>query len=192
MHHCGNKSKSNNKSKLKELEMLIEKMIKSLLVLVCVVGLAACETKPIVEEPIDTTPVVEDTQIETITEPVITAEERMRMESEEMRQTRTVYFELDMSAVAQADLAVLEMHAKFLVASGRSVTLEGHADERGTQTYNLALGEHRGNAVAQYLMNFGLSSDNINVVTLGEERPADAGHDEASWAKNRRVEIIYQ
>ena len=167
-------------------------MIKSLLVLVCVVGLAACETKPIVEEPIDTTPVVEDTQIETITEPVITAEERMRMESEEMRQTRTVYFELDMSAVAQADLAVLEMHAKFLVASGRSVTLEGHADERGTQTYNLALGEHRGNAVAQYLMNFGLSSDNINVVTLGEERPADAGHDEASWAKNRRVEIIYQ
>lgn len=171
--------------------MLIEKMVKRLLVLICVIGLAACETKPIEEEPIDTN-VVEDTQTSAITEPVITEEERLRQESEEMRQTRTIYFELDASAVAQSDLTVLELHAKFLLASGRSVTLEGHADERGTQTYNLALGEHRGNAVAQYLMNYGLSSDKITVVTLGEERPADSGHSESSWAKNRRVEITYQ
>jgi len=172
--------------------MLIEKMVKRVLVLVCVIGLAACETKqPVEEESIDTT-VIEDTETTVITEPVITEEERLRQESEEIRQSRTIYFELDMSAVAQSDLAVLELHAKFLLASGRNVTLEGHADERGTQTYNLALGEHRANAVAQYLMNYGLSSDKITVVTLGEERPAADGHDESSWAKNRRVEIIYQ
>lgn len=172
--------------------MLIEKMVKRLLVLVCVVGLAACSTTPDVEEPVVTPDVVEDTQTTAITEPVITEEERLRKESEEMRQTRTIYFELDASAVAQSDLAVLELHAKFLLASGFSVTLEGHADERGTQTYNLALGEQRGNAVAQYLMNYGLSSDKITVVTLGEERPADSGHSESSWAKNRRVEITYE
>ena len=171
--------------------MLIEKMIKRLLVVVCAVGLAACETTPEATDPVDETE-VESVELNTITPPEMTDAEKMVKESEEIRMTRTVYFELDKYVVMQEDLATLEMHAKFLVANGLSVKLEGHADERGTQTYNLALGEHRGNAVAQYLMNFGLSADSITIVSEGEERPAVDGHSESSWSKNRRVEIIYQ
>ena len=84
------------------------------------------------------------------------------------------------------------MHAKFLVESGLTVTLEGHADERGTQAYNLALGERRATSVAQYLMNYGLAESQISVVSYGEERPADAGHSDGSWEKNRRVELVYR
>ncbi|RLA02193.1 MAG: peptidoglycan-associated lipoprotein Pal, partial [Gammaproteobacteria bacterium] len=131
-------------------------------------------------------------ETETVTEPVISAEEQMRLESEEMRSARTIYFEFDDATVQQQYLEVLELHAKFLMESGVTVTLEGHADERGTQAYNLALGERRANGVSQYLMNYGLSASQINVVSYGEERPADAGHEETSWAANRRVEISYQ
>lgn len=173
--------------------MLIENMLKKLLVVISVIGLAACSTTkeitPVEETPVETTPAP---VVETVTEPVISEEERLRIESEEKRSARTVYFEFDDSTVKQEYLEVLELHAKFLVESGANVTLEGHADERGTQAYNLALGERRAKAVAQYLMNFGLAESQISLVSYGEERPADAGHDEASWEKNRRVEITYR
>jgi len=171
--------------------MLIEKMIKKLVLVFCVVGLAACSTTPDSSSSDDT--VVDNSPVvETVVEPQISDEERMRMESEEMRNARTIYFEFDDSTVQQQYLAVLELHAKFLMESGRNVTLEGHADERGTQAYNLALGERRAKAVAQYLMNYGLAAGQINVVSYGEERPADAGHSEGSWEKNRRVEVTYR
>ena len=171
--------------------MLIKKMVKKLLVITCVVGMSACTTTPDTTEttePVETQAV----ETETVTEPVISAEEQMRLESEEMRSARTIYFEFDDATVQQQYLEVLELHAKFLMESGVTVTLEGHADERGTQAYNLALGERRANGVSQYLMNYGLSASQINVVSYGEERPADAGHEETSWAANRRVEISYQ
>ena len=171
--------------------MLIEKMVKKLLVGVCIVGLAACSTTPDAPAEVET-PVNNETVVDTITEPAISAEDRMRMENEEMRNARTIYFAFDDSAVQQQYLSVIELHAKFLMESGRKVTLEGHADERGTQAYNLALGERRGNAVAQYLMNYGLSADQIEVVSYGEERPADSGHMEGSLEKNRRVEVTYR
>ena len=175
--------------------MLIEKISKKLLVTVCAFGLAACSTTPDAPEPTDTmepAETVETVETTVVTEPVISAEEKMRMESEEMRQARTIYFEFDDSTVQQQYLAVLELHARFLVESGLNVTLEGHADERGTQAYNLALGESRAKSVAQYLMSYGLSSNQIKVVSYGEERPADAGHMEGSWEKNRRVEVVYR
>ena len=116
----------------------------------------------------------------------------MRMESEEKRKERTIYFEFDDSTVKAEYLALLELHAKFLMESGASITLEGHADERGTPAYNLALGEDRGNAVKQYLMNYGLSASQISVVSYGEERPAQMGSNEMAWEKNRRVELVYR
>jgi len=172
--------------------MLIEKMVKKLLVAFCVVSLAACSTTP--EDSTDNTTnnTTDAVETSTVTEPVMSHEEHMRMESEEKRQARTIYFEFDDSTVQQQYLAVLEAHAKFLVESGVTVTLEGHADERGTQAYNLALGERRAKSVAQYLMNYGLAESQISLVSYGEERPADAGHTDGSWAKNRRVEIVYR
>jgi len=173
--------------------MLIENFVKKLLVSLCVVGLAACSTTPdsseVEQAPAETTTT---TVVETVTEPTISHEEHMRMESEQKRQERTIYFEFDDSTVKQQYLAVLELHAKFLVESGATITLEGHADERGTQAYNLALGERRANAVGTYLMNYGLSQSQINVVSYGEERPANGGHDEGAWEKNRRVELVYR
>jgi len=172
--------------------MPFEKLFKLMVVLFCAATLAACSTTP-KEEPVATETVATETvETNTVTEPVISAEEQMRLESEEKRKARTVYFEFDESTVKQEYLMVLELHAKFLMESGMTVTLEGHADERGTQAYNLALGERRGKAVAQYLMNYGLAANQINVVSYGEERPADMGHNDMSWEKNRRVELVYR
>jgi peptidoglycan-associated lipoprotein len=75
---------------------------------------------------------------------------------------------------------------------GLRVRLEGHADERGTREYNLALGERRANAVRAYLLAQGASRSQIEVVSYGEEKPADGGHDEGAWRQNRRVEVVYR
>jgi len=83
-------------------------------------------------------------------------------------------------------------HAKFLAGhSGTRVRLEGHTDERGSREYNIGLGERRAQAVRRALLLQGASDAQISTVSYGEERPAVSGHDETSWAKNRRVEIVY-
>ena len=75
--------------------------------------------------------------------------------------------------------------------SGITITLEGHADERGTREYNLALGERRAKAVSSMMEALGVASSRIQTVSLGEERPVALAHDEEAWQLNRRVEIIY-
>jgi len=103
------------------------------------------------------------------------------------------YFDFDQAIVKRAGHAELNKHAKVL-ASDRylRVRLEGHADERGTREYNLALGERRANAVRAYLVAQGASRSQIEVISYGEEKPANSGHNESAWAQNRRVEIVYR
>lgn len=102
------------------------------------------------------------------------------------------YFDFDQAIVKRAGHEDLNGHANYLGAHrATNVRLEGHADERGTREYNLALGERRANAVKAYLTTQGASSSQIEVISYGEEKPADDMHNEAAWAKNRRVEIIY-
>jgi len=107
---------------------------------------------------------------------------------------RTVfYFDFDKSVVKAEGFADLEGHARYLAANPTAkVRLDGHADERGTREYNMALGERRGNAVARFLVVNGVSSSQIEVISYGEEKPAMIGHNEGSWAKNRRVELSYE
>ena len=106
---------------------------------------------------------------------------------------RTVYFEFDMSEILEQDKPILEAHARYLSGNpGASVTLEGHADERGTREYNIGLGERRANSVRQYMTLYGASGSQIRTVSYGEERPVAMGHNEEAWALNRRVEIIYR
>ena len=106
---------------------------------------------------------------------------------------RTVYFEYDSSEITGPDRPVIEAHGRYLADNpGASVTLEGHADERGSREYNLALGERRANAVRQLMTLLGAAGSQIRVVSYGEERPAAEGHDESAWSLNRRVEIIYR
>lgn len=103
------------------------------------------------------------------------------------------YFDFDQAIVKRAGHEELNRHANVL-RGDRSlrVRLEGHADERGTREYNLALGERRANAVQAYLVAQGASRAQIEVISYGEEKPANMGHNEASWAQNRRVEIVYR
>lgn len=105
---------------------------------------------------------------------------------------RIVYFDFDRADINSDAQEVLACHGKYLRdRSSAMLTLEGHADERGTREYNLGLGERRGNAVSGALQANGGSAGQLNVVSYGEERPAADGSDEESWSKNRRVEIVY-
>ncbi len=107
--------------------------------------------------------------------------------------TRVVYFDYDVSDVRPDERAIVEAHGSYLASNpDASVTLEGHADERGSREYNIALGERRGNSVRQLMTLLGASAAQIRVVSYGEERPAVEGHDESAWSQNRRVEIIYR
>ncbi len=111
---------------------------------------------------------------------------------ESLLSVRIIYFDYDSSAVIAQFDEIVRAHAGFLQANpGVGVTLEGHADERGSREYNLALGERRALAVKQQLVVLGASPGQINTVSYGEERPADPGHDEQSWGLNRRVELVY-
>ena len=105
---------------------------------------------------------------------------------------RFVYFEFDKSGVRAEDRAIIEAHARYLQQNpGATMSLEGHADERGTREYNSALGERRAKAVRNLMTIQGGSGQQIRTVSWGEEQPIDRGHDEIAWAANRRVEIVY-
>lgn len=101
----------------------------------------------------------------------------------------TFYFEFDSAVLTSAARAALMLHAEQLSASPRSVRLEGHADERGSREYNMALGERRANAVRDFLVLQGVNVANIETVSYGEERPASMGTGESAWSQNRRVEL---
>ena len=116
---------------------------------------------------------------------------RMAAEQERLLGITTFYFDFDQSVVKPDARAALEAHARNLAENGGRVVLEGHADERGTREYNLALGERRSEAISRYLSVLGVSSQQVEAVSYGEERPASLGHDESSWSMNRRVELRY-
>lgn len=102
-----------------------------------------------------------------------------------------LYFEFDSSDLKPEGATLAEAWAQYLAANPNAkVRLEGHADERGTREYNVGLGERRANAVLQTLTSRGVSERQLTVSSFGEERPVAAGHDEATWAQNRRVEIV--
>lgn len=104
-----------------------------------------------------------------------------------------VFFGYDRYDVSDEARIVLDKQAQWLNQySNLSITIEGHADERGTREYNLALGERRANAVKNYLVALGVSPSRINTISYGKERPAVMGADEASWAQNRRGVTVVQ
>ena len=104
---------------------------------------------------------------------------------------KPVFFELDSAelndpgrAVVSGNAALLKKYAAWVI------TVEGHADERGTAEYNLALGERRATAVKTYLVSLGVAPDRVRIVSYGKEFPFDPGHDEAAWSKNRRAHFV--
>ncbi|MFO6421662.1 peptidoglycan-associated lipoprotein Pal [Hylemonella sp. W303a] len=106
---------------------------------------------------------------------------------------KLVYFDYDSSAIKPEFRAVIEAHARFMQSNpARSVTIAGHADERGGTEYNLALGQRRADAVRQMLVLLGVNSSQIETISFGKEKPAVRGSNEAAWSKNRRAEITYK
>lgn len=120
-------------------------------------------------------------------------ENAQKAEQAAMRKITTFYFDFDTSEIKPEARDVLIAHAQYLANNpDQHVRLEGHADERGTKEYNLALGERRANAVERFLIVNGASRNQIETVSYGEEKPAVMGTGESVWAQNRRVELIFQ
>ena len=106
---------------------------------------------------------------------------------------RSIYFDYDSFVVKAEFQATIEAHAKYLVANkGRKILVQGNTDERGGREYNIALGQKRAEAVRKALALLGVAEAQVEAVSLGEEKPKATGSDEASWAENRRSDIVYQ
>lgn len=105
---------------------------------------------------------------------------------------RLVFFDFDKFVVRTEYLGMINAHSDYLVSNRDSVmVLQGHADERGSTEYNLALGQRRADAVRDILLASGVYEDQISTISYGEERPRALGHNEGAWAENRRVEFVY-
>lgn len=106
---------------------------------------------------------------------------------------RTIYFKYDSSQVLNEFIPVIEAHAQYLMNHpNQSITLEGHSDERGSREYNIALAEQRAKSVFKMLQLIGVMSNQVDIVSYGEEKPVALGHNDDAFALNRRVEVVYK
>ncbi|CAG20928.1 peptidoglycan-associated lipoprotein Pal [Photobacterium profundum] len=174
--------------------MQLNKILKGLAIALPMMTLAACSSTDSTDSSAasETTDGSTQTVVTTPVDGGSAALSEQELRSQELRQEQTVYFKFD-TAEIQADYqAMLEAHAEFLSnSSDVKVIVEGHADERGTPEYNIALGERRANAVVQYLQALGVSASQISIVSYGEEKPLVLGHTDADYAKNRRAVLVY-
>jgi peptidoglycan-associated lipoprotein len=169
------------------------KRIGLLLVCLFLLTLGACAKKPTSAslQPPPPAASAEAPQTETMQEAPVTeptAPAAVSVTASDGSQLETVYFDYDSFTLTAAARAVLERNARWLKENPAvTVTIEGHCDERGSDEYNLALGERRAQAVRNYLAALGVGAERLATVSYGEERPAVAGHDESAWTKNRRA-----
>lgn len=137
---------------------------------------------PKMEEP--TPPPVEKPQVDE------GALRRQRIQARIAEVFKPIYFAYDQSTVsAEGQSTLQEIGALMKEVPEITVRIEGHADERGTNDYNMALGERRAKSVNDYLASYGVQGSRLSTISYGEEKPAMEGHDESAWAKNRRVEF---
>jgi peptidoglycan-associated lipoprotein len=109
----------------------------------------------------------------------------------ESRLLKDIHFDFDKYDILPEDAQILKENAALLMNYPKvKIQVEGHCDERGTNEYNLALGERRANAAKKYLVSLGISADRISSISYGEEKPLDTGHNEEAWAKNRRGHFV--
>ena len=170
-----------------------------LLALVIALSISACKTtEPDTDttstDTTDTTPVVvvEEATTSGAPDPRDYTDSRNFDNSESLLSKRVIYFDFDKSEVKSEYRAIVAAHASYVASHGSArVTLEGHADERGTREYNLGLGERRGNAISGLLSAAGAMGSQLDTVSYGEERPVCRVSDENCWWQNRRVEIVY-
>ncbi|MCK6261933.1 peptidoglycan-associated lipoprotein Pal [Vibrio sp. ZSDE26] len=179
--------------------MQLNKVLKGLLIALPVLAVTACSssdeaTSASGTETNQTTSGTENTVDTTVVTPVDSYGELTEQELKEqaLRETQTIYFAFDNATIAGDYEEMLAAHAAYLSKdTSLNVTVEGHADERGTPEYNIALGERRAQAVANYLQALGVQAEQISIVSYGEEKPLLLGQSEEVYAKNRRSVLVY-
>lgn len=178
-------------------------MLALILILPAMLFTVSCAKKAVGTEP---APAPEETPMEPQTTADDDAAEKARLEAERLQAEEAerariaaqnafvnedVYFEFDSAALLPVAQDLLSQKAGYIQAMpGLSITIEGHCDERGTDAYNMALGERRAEAAKAFLVNIGVSASQINTISYGEERPVDTGKNEEAWAKNRRAHFM--
>ncbi|NAW85305.1 peptidoglycan-associated lipoprotein Pal [Photobacterium halotolerans] len=177
--------------------MQLNKVLKGLAIALPMFTLAACSSTDSTDSSAAQTntgagTTGSETTVVTPVDSGSSAMSEQEIRNQQMRQEQTVYFQFDNAEIQASYQAMLEAHAEYLRNnSGVKIVVEGHADERGTPEYNIALGERRANAVAKYLQALGVSSSQISIVSYGEEKPLVLGHTDADYAKNRRSVLVY-
>ncbi|MDP5238693.1 peptidoglycan-associated lipoprotein Pal [Uliginosibacterium sp. 31-16] len=174
-------------------------MKKSLVVAATLAALlAACTTAPV--EPAKTEARTADQSAKSDIKPVAAPKtvvadpfkDADALNKIELLKKRSIYFEYDKYDIALDYVTVIEAHSKYLKANpAAKVLIQGNADERGSREYNLALGQKRAEAIYTNLKLLGVQEKQLEAVSLGEEKPKATGHDEASWAENRRGDLVY-
>ena len=140
---------------------------------------------PVTQEPVKETPIVKETV--TVTEDLSALSE----DTAASKMFQSIYFEFDSFSLSDTSRDVLTKNAAAIKKNkGLKVQIQGNCDERGSDSYNLALGEKRAKAAYDYLITLGVPATQLLTISYGEERPADPGHDEAAWAKNRRDDFV--
>ncbi|MEZ8786852.1 MULTISPECIES: peptidoglycan-associated lipoprotein Pal [Vibrio] len=180
--------------------MQLNKVLKGLMIALPVMAVTACSSTDEATsatsgtESNQTTSGSEGTVDTTVVTPIDANAQLSEQELKEqaLRETQTIYFAFDNSTIAGDYEEILAAHAAYLSNNvDMNVTIEGHADERGTPEYNIALGERRAQAVAKYLQALGVQADQISIVSYGEEKPLLLGQSEDVYAKNRRAVLVY-
>ena len=158
---------------------------------------AGCAKEEVVkkDEPVKVEQTVKQEPVKPVEPPPAPKEEPKQQQAEKAAPAialETVYFDFDKSDLRQDARDILSKNAEALLKSvpDAKVKIEGHCDERGSDEYNLALGDRRAKSVAKYLSTLGVQADRISTISFGKEKPAVQGHDEAAWAKNRRAEFV--
>ncbi|HUR87719.1 MAG TPA: peptidoglycan-associated lipoprotein Pal [Ramlibacter sp.] len=158
-------------------------------------ALAGCSSTPLNEAPVDNKS-AQTTQPQPPSQTQIAQVQTGSTNSNEQGPqgvARLVYFDFDSNVIKPEYQSIIDGHARFLRQNpSRHIFLEGHTDDRGGREYNLALGQRRAESVRSALKLLGVQDTQMEAVSFGKEKPADPGHDENAWAKNRRVEIVYR
>ena len=160
----------------------------TVMILMSSAALAACAKKPPAVLPPDPGPAVSGDDGVNTSAPIpgSQADFVSRMAGQD-----TIYFDTDRYNIDSADQAALQSQAQWLQQyPNKRASIEGHADERGTRDYNLALGERRANAAKNYLVSLGVNAARLTTVSYGKERPVALGSDEQAWARNRRAVTV--
>ncbi|KJY83179.1 lipoprotein [Vibrio galatheae] len=175
--------------------MQLNKVLKGLLIALPVLAVTACSSS---DDAASNTGSSETNQVQTTDNTAVSPIEANGMLTEQelkeqaLRESQTIYFAFDNATIAGDYEEMLAAHAAYLSKNpALDVTIEGHADERGTPEYNIALGERRAAAVAKYLQALGVQADQISIVSYGEEKPLLLGQSEDVYAKNRRAVLVY-